>query len=76
MLKLKNEVYGQLVADISLEVESDKEHMGMLEADIRMSKIDEGRTLNVVDPVTGEIVATMRVHNAEYKWESYYGEGE
>ncbi|MGD6831454.1 hypothetical protein ACQCT5_04795 [Sutcliffiella halmapala] len=76
MLKIKNEVYGQLVADVSIEVDSNKGHMAMLEADMRTSKLDEGRILNVVDPVTGEVVATLRIHNAEVTWENYFGEGE
>ncbi len=68
-------MYGTLQFYVYVEVESNKEHMAMLEADMKMDKLDEGRLLNVVDPVTGEVVATLRVHNAEYKWESYFWRG-
>lgn len=76
MLKVKNEVYGTMQLAVSIDVESDKEHMAYLEADMRTSKLDQGRKLNVVDPVTGEIIATLTIHNAEIKWENYFGEGE
>lgn len=42
-----------------------------------MAKLEEqGRILNVDDPLTEEIVATMKVHNAEVTWENYFEEGE
>ncbi|WBL16396.1 hypothetical protein [Sutcliffiella sp. NC1] len=76
-VKAKNEVYGTLKLDVSIEVESNKEHMAKLEAEMKMDKVEEqGRILNVVDPVTGEIVATMKVHNAELIIENFFGEDE
>ncbi|MGG3892006.1 hypothetical protein [Metabacillus fastidiosus] len=64
MAEIKNEVYGEATIDLSVEVDSDNETMGMLEAGY---KLDPDRIIYaelLIRTIDGQVIK-VNVHNLE-----------
>ncbi|WP_199425734.1 hypothetical protein [Thermaerobacillus caldiproteolyticus] len=72
---MKNETYGKLILNVSMEVEENSGKVGFLQANYTLNDlILDIREINVKD-VSGNVYK-LKVHDASIEWEDFFGEDE
>ena len=72
---MKNQMYGTISFDVSMDVKSNNEELSVLEANYKISNlIIKEVVLTFVD--LNDELHTVKVHNWDIDWERFFGDDE
>ena len=72
---MKNQMYGTISFDVSMDVKSNNEELAVLEANYKISNlIIKEVVLTFVD--LNDELHTVKVHNWDIDWERFFGDDE